>query len=456
MPTPTLGLLTRHRKENWVRLRTLTTLRWVAIAGQISAIVVVENVMGIDLNLWLCGAAICIAIAVNLYETFAFPANRRLSEYEVTLNLLFDITQLTFMLFATGGLHNPFSLLTLVPVVVAASVLQVGTTIGLGLLTVALITVLSAFHLPLEYVSGGTIRLSDEVLVGFWVAIVIGVVFIGSFAHRVTAEVDAMMDALTATQMALEREQRLTSLGGVVAATAHELGTPLATIKLISSEMLESAGDHENEFSEDLRLINTQANRCRDILRSMGRLGKDDSYMRRAPIAAIVREAAEPHEMRGKSVRYELHPEDDALKRQPIVIRRPEIIHGLRNVIENAVGHARKEVLVRVFWSADEIGVQISDDGSGFPQGDLDRIGEPYMGRRRVRFGLVASAPRGMGMGLFIAKTLLERTGANLTFSNGGSRSGGPVGLRGATVDVSWKAAHLEPPDPEELTVTVA
>ncbi len=456
MPTPTLGLLTRHRKENWVRLRTLTTLRWIAIGGQISAILVVENVMGIDLNLWLCAVAICIAAAANIYLTAAFPANRRLSEYEVTLNLLFDITQLTFMLFATGGLHNPFSLLTLVPVVVAASVLQIGTTVGLGLLTVALITLLSTFHLPLEYADGGLVRLSDEVLVGFWVAIVIGVVFIGTFAHRVTAEVDAMMDALTATQMALEREQRLTSLGGVVAATAHELGTPLATIKLISSEMLESSKGSETEFAEDLRLINAQANRCRDILRSMGRLGKDDSYMRRAPISEIVREAAEPHEMRGKSVRYEMRPVEGSDPRQPVVTRRPEIIHGLRNVIENAVGYARGEVLVSIIWSEDDIRVQISDDGPGFPQADLDRIGEPYMGRRRVRLGLAPSAPRGMGMGLFIAKTLLERTGATLLFSNGGTRAGASTGLRGATVDVLWKTMHLEPPEQEELSTNKA
>jgi two-component system, sensor histidine kinase RegB len=281
---------------------------------------------------------------------------------------------------------------------------------------------------------------------GFWLALVIGVVFLAIYARQVTTEMHAMGEALLATQLALAREQKLTDLGGVVAAAAHELGTPLATIKLVSTELMEELENHP-ELLEDAILIRTQADRCRDILHSMGRVGKDDLHLRQAPLETVVREAAEPHLSRGKMVTFEIAPEQGASQTQPVINRRPEIIHGLRNLIQNAVDFSQSEVWIEMTWSDSAISIRISDDGSGFPQSVIGRIGDPYVRRRRLaEDGYRRPGYEGMGLGLFIAKTLLERAGAQLTFANSrrhGHASWTGQATGGAIVDVVWPREKL-------------
>jgi two-component system sensor histidine kinase RegB len=272
----------------------------------------------------------------------------------------------------------------------------------------------------------------------------ISIVFLGSYARQITGEMHNMADALLATQMALAREQKLTDLGGVVAAAAHELGTPLATIKLVSSELSDELDDRA-DLKEDVDLINKQADRCRDILRSMGRAGKDDLHMRFAPLEAVLREAAEPHMSRGKEIDYFVSDEIDHPKRQPVITRNPEAIHGLRNLIQNAVDFAESLVEVESSWNEKSITIRIADDGPGFPQNVIGRIGDPFMRRRASEQGRTTNRPgyEGMGLGLFIAKTLLERSGARLTFSNGG------VEMSGAIVIVEWPREMIEAMNPQ-------
>ncbi|MEP0641210.1 MAG: ATP-binding protein, partial [Roseobacter sp.] len=229
-------------------------------------------------------------------------------------------------------------------------------------------------------------------------------------------------------------EQKLTDLGGVVAAAAHELGTPLATIKLASAELIEELNDEE--LREDATLIRDQADRCRDILRSMGRAGKDDLHLRHAPFAAVIREAAEPHADRGIALHYDIASSHIADLKQPIIERRPEIIHGVRNLVQNAVDFARANIWIDVSWDERLLTLRIIDDGPGFSQNVINRIGDPFVKRRR-RDG--RKGYEGMGLGLFIAKTLLERSGAEMTFANG-SEAGGSTGERtGAVVEARWR-----------------
>ena len=282
---------------------------------------------------------------------------------------------------------------------------------------------------------------------GNWTAIVIAVVFLAIYARWIASEVHAMSDALQATQMALAREQKLSDLSGVVAAAAHELGTPLATIKLTSSELIDDLAG-QPELVEDVRLINQEADRCRDILRSMGRAGKDDLYMHQAPVSAVVGEAAAPHTDRGKKVHFESMPHLGTELPQPYIQRRPEIVHGLRNLIQNAVDFASANVWVDTDWSDGRITVRIQDDGPGYPPHVIGRIGDPFM-RRRRSLAEPATRPEyeGMGLGLFIAKTLLERTGAELTFANGsdGQSTHALTSERcGAIVVVSWPLSKID------------
>ncbi len=420
-----------HR-GNWVRLRTLVVLRWIAAAGQITAMIIAQTRLGIDLPLGPCLMLVTLLVLANTAAALVFPVNQRLTEVQVMSMLVFDTLQLLAMVAVTGGLNNPFALLVLAPVTISATALPLRHTVAVCSVAIIGATAVAWFHLPLRMHDGTVLQLSDLFEVGFWVAIVTGVIFVASYAHRVTQEIAAMSQALLATQMALSREQKLTDLGGVVAAAAHELGTPLATIKLTSAEMIDELSDRP-DLAQDARLIRDQANRCRDILRAMGRAGKTDGYIVRAPLTEVVREAAEPHLDRGKALHVAVAPgrrEAD----QPQIERRPEIIHGLRNLIQNAVDFAAGNVWIDVDWNGAAVRIRIVDDGPGYPPSIIGRLGDPFLRRREVP-DLLRPEYEGMGLGLFIAKTLLERTGAEVTFMNA-AESG-----RGALVSVNWPSS---------------
>ena len=431
------------KRSNWVRLRTLVVLRWLAVAGQIAAVVTAQSIYGLSLEVGLIAIVIGLPVLINIVSLFLYPENKRLSEGEADLMIGFDLVQLGLLLYLTGGLNNPFALLMLAPVTVAATILPLRSTLVLGGISLVIFTVLRFENLPLVTASGVPLILPDLFMFGFWVALIIGIVFVSFYARQVTQETLSMGEALVATQMALAREQKLTDLGGVVAAAAHELGTPLATIKLVSSELIDELGN-QPELRDDAELIRQQADRCRDILRSMGRAGKEDNLMRQAPIETVVREASEPHMNRGKSVEFQIITPDNGRIRQPDILRRPEVIHGIRNLVQNAVDFAVDQVRVEVSWSDDVIGIRIMDDGSGFPQSLLGRIGDPFVRRRRSESAKDRRPGyEGMGLGLFIAKTLLERSGATLRFANGGARV--LAGKRGgAIVSVEWPRGKIE------------
>lgn len=448
--TETASILEPDARSGWVRLRTLILLRWLAIIGQSAAILYAYFGLGFLVDLGLCFLAIGASVISNLIAIIVYPRNKRLREREVFLTLLFDLAQLAFLLYLTGGLNNPFALLILAPVIIAATALRLGPTLFLGSVAIGLISALAVWHEPLRTAQGFVLRMPFLYLYGAWLALVIGVVFLGAYARRVTLEMHTMAQALLAAQMALAREQTLTSLGGVVAAAAHELGTPLATIKLASSELVEELQQHP-ELRKDAELIREQADRCRDILRGMGRAGKEDLHLRHAPLEAVLREAAEPHAGRGIDLHFDLAPLPGAMTDQPDIWRRPEIIHGLRNLIQNAVDFARAHVWVDARWDDRQITVRVSDDGPGYPSDLLGRVGEPFLRRRRSEAER-SQRPEyeGMGLGLFIARTLLGRSGAEVSFANGTDSLAMTSPEReearprsGAIVEVIWPRAAL-------------
>jgi two-component system, sensor histidine kinase RegB len=444
-----LGLNPGDIRSDWVRLRTLILLRWMAIAGQIAAITVADRYYQIQLPFGLCYMVVGTSIIANLVSSYVYPPTKRLSETEALLTLMFDLSQLSLLVFLTGGLANPFALLILAPVTISASALELRTTVILGSLAIGLITLAALINVPLKLPDGSPLEIPQIFKFGFWLSIVVGIIFLSLYARRVATEIRSMSNALLATQMALAREQKLTDLGGVVAAAAHELGTPLATIKLISTEMMDELADRP-DLHEDIRLIRDQADRCRDILRSMGRAGKDDLHLRQAPFEAVLKEAAEPHIGRGKKVEFTMQPLPGSARHHPNILRRPEVIHGLRNLIQNAVDFARTTVWIEAEWSASLLSVRIVDDGDGYPPQVIGRIGDPFV-RARAPGQKLALRPEyeGMGLGLFIAKTLLERTGAELSFANASDPflNGGEHPEKcGAIVEVRWPRESLTAP----------
>ena len=454
MSDTSIGFPNEEARSSWIRLRTMILLRWFAIIGQLTAITVAQRMYNLQLELGLCYLAVGVSVIGNLIAIFVFPENKRLSESENFLMVMFDLLQLCFLLYLTGGLHNPFSLLVLGPVTVSAAVLSLRSTILLGVTAFLLVSGMVFFHLPLRTEMGFILRVPDVFIFGQWAAISIALIFISVYSRRITREMHSMSDALSATQMALARAQKLNDLGGVVAAAAHELGTPLATIKLTSAELIEELDDRP-DLQEDARLIREQADRCRDILRSMGRAGKDDLHMRQAPLVEVIREAGEPHLGRGKDILIEERPGPGGEYAQPQILRRPEVIHGLRNLIQNAVDFARSRIWIEAMWTDDVISIRIVDDGQGFPTHLIGRIGDPFVRKRRSeRDRKTRPEYEGMGLGLFIAKTLLERTGAELSFANGSDPflpSSEQSERRGAIVEVVWPRAMIVPPPGERV-----
>jgi two-component system, sensor histidine kinase RegB len=440
MAEPGLAFPAPDARSAWIRLRTLIVLRWLAAAGQTAAVLAATVALGIRLPYLAVGAAIAASVLFNVVAMAVAARNRRLSEREAALSLLFDLCQLGTLLYLTGGLGNPFALLIMAPVTISASTLTPRATVLLAVAATVIITLLAGYSVPLRLASGEALTVPPVLAAGTWTALVIGTVFLAIYARRVAHETFAMSQALAATQMALAREQQLSALGGVVAAAAHELGTPLATIKLTATELVEELAG-QPALREDAALVRDQADRCTEILRAMGPQGKQDALVRSAPFSSVVEEAAAPHARRGVEVVTRI---DGPPRSQPAMARSPEIVQGLRNLVQNAVDFAATTVWIDLDWDASELRLRIGDDGPGYPPELLGRIGDPFVRKRPLPSERPGYA--GMGLGLFIAKTLLERSGARVVFANAADAAPpDPAHPSGAIVTVTWPRPRVSP-----------
>lgn len=412
------------RSGRSLRLKTLVRLRWLAIIGQSAAVMVVGLWLGFPLPIALCFALIAASAWLNLHLALRYPAAHLLPPMAALAILTFDASQLAGLLYLTGGLTNPFSVLMAVPVIISATALPLMWTGLLGFYVVVIASLLAFFHLPLPWYPGTQLSMPFLYVAGMWMAVVSTIAFTGIYAYRVAEEARLLANALTATELVLQREQHISALDGLAAAAAHELGTPLATISLVAREMEKALGD-DPRFHEDVALLRTQSERCREILKQLTTLSSEgEAHMARLPLTSLIEETAAPHRDFGIDIR--LAP-GETVGPEPVGRRNPGVIYGLGNLMENAVDFARKSVVVNWRWDAETVRITITDDGPGFPAEIIDRIGEPYVSSRKS-----GSSSGGLGLGLFIAKTLLERSGATITFANAGGEG------KGATVDIRW------------------
>jgi two-component system sensor histidine kinase RegB len=420
-----------HRTGRSVRLDTLVRLRWFAVIGQTTTVLVVYFGLDYQLPVWPCLAVIALSAWLNVALRIRFPMTQRLEPDRAAWLLAFDIAQLAVLLFFTGGLQNPFSFLFLGPVLISATALPPRMTLMLGGFAIVCATALIFVHGPLPWDRQPALELPAIYVMGVWLSILLSIAFIGLHAWQVTEESRQLADALAATELVLAREQHLSQLDGLAAAAAHELGTPLATITLIAKE-LQLAMDAKSEHAEDLRLLNEQALRCRAILGKLTELSTGDPFDR-MKLSTLIEEVVAPHRNFGVAINVALSAADAA---EPVGERNPAILYGLGNLLENAVDFARERVEVAASWNSDEVAVTIIDDGPGFAPEIMDRIGEPYVtSRQRERQDGEA---HGLGLGFFIAKTLLERSGARLDFENRAFPD------RGAAVRVHWGRSDFE------------
>jgi two-component system, sensor histidine kinase RegB len=410
-----------------VRLRALVLIRWAAVAGQFFTAAVVHWGLGFSLPLLAVGGAIMLSALLNLTVSLGRPASARIDDREATFFLAFDILQLAVLLYLTGGLINPFALLLLAPVAIGATILSLASNIALSLLTIASIALLGVFHQPLPW-RGPPPELPEIYLTGVWAGLTLTTLLITLYGWRLAEEARQMADALAAAQAALAREQRLSALGALAAAAAHELGSPLSTIAVVTKEMLREV-EPDDPLREDVELLSAESERCRAIL---ARLSVDpagdvsDAYTL-VPLPALIEAAAQNYQREGIAITFEAGPIGDGVPTTaPIQVRSPEIMQGIGNIVQNAVSFARREVTIVTRWTSEWSQVEVSDDGPGFSQALLDELGTPFISTRQGEEGH-------MGLGVFIAKTLLERTGATVIFGNRSTGGGG-----GAAVSVRW------------------
>lgn len=420
-----------------VRLDTLVGLRWLAVAGQAVAIVIVQFALDFPLPFVACAGLIGLSALVNIAARWRYPASHRLQPAGAFAYLAFDILQLAALLYLTGGLENPFSLLLMVPLMVSATTLPPGPTVALGAIIVLVSSGLAMFHLPLPWWPGEPFRVPLFYAAGVWVSLVSAVAFTGVYVFRVAEEARRLARALNETERVLAHEHHLYALDGLAAAAAHELGTPLATIALVVKEM-ERDLPADSPLAEDIDLLRSQSQRCRDILSRLTSLSsQSDDHLARLPLNHLAEEVVEPYRAFAVDIVVEPPVGDGP---QPVGRRNPAIVQGLVNLVENAVDFADSKVTVSTAWTDSDVTITIRDDGPGFAAGILERIGEPYLTTRGG--GTEAAEPGGLGLGFFIAKTLLERSGATLRLANRQAPEGG------ASVTVTWPRARMDTSDP--------
>lgn len=424
----------RHPRPD-VRLHTILRLRWLAVLGQLTAIFVVAQGFDFEVPILACLTVIGLSAGLNLALQIAFAPTHRLDPVFAAALLAMNIIELAALLLLTGGLQNPFSFLFLAPVLISATALPTRYTIALGLLAATCATILGFFHMPLPWNGDEPLVLPPTYMIGVWLSIIMVLVVTSLYAFQVTEEARKLSDALAAAELILTREQHLTQIDGLAAAAAHELGTPLSTIVLISNELQKAAQSRspDDPLIGDLTAIREQAMRCRDILAKITQLSSGGAPFDRMPLTSLIEEVVAPHREFGVAIHIRITAGNPP---EPVGLRNPAVLYGIGNIVENAVDFAGETVAVQAGWNSERVDIVISDDGPGIPPDLLKRIGEPYLSRRVGRDS--RSDHRGLGLGVFIARTLLERTGAKVSFANR------PFPNHGAVVTISWPRGRFE------------
>ena len=403
--------------------KTLVTLRWIAIIGQLIAINFVYHYLKLELPIVAVHIIVLVGLITNLILQFKIKENQ-LKDLYSGFFLIYDLFQLTFLLYLTGGISNPFSFLMIVPSIVSSTFLSMGTTIILGTLTIISLFFLKNFHEVLPGLNAYRFSFPEYYLEGILISIIIGLIFLSYFGIRFSGETKKRSEALEKLQQVMAREYQLDSLGGLAAAAAHSLGTPLATISVVAKELKKEIGD-ESKHAKDLELLVSQSKRCSEILRQISRKEiEDDQFINIVKVEDLLEEIIVSFK-ETSDVKINLISDED--KNKINIKRAPELVYGLRNFIGNAVKFSKSRVVITLKSDEKIIEIKINDDGPGIPEDVITKIGEPYIKSRSK----VLSSNSGLGLGTFLGKTLLERNNAKLLFKNNGE-------LGGAIVLISW------------------
>ena len=402
---------------------TLTVLRYIAIFGQFFAVNLVYFYLALPFPIELSYIIIFVGLLTNFYLQFGIKINQ-LKDLYAAIFLVYDLLQLSILLYLTGGIFNPFSLLLIIPAIVSSTFLSMGTTIILGIITSLLLLMISFFHLPLPGENMNLLHFPNFYKTGIVISIFIGLIFLSYFGIRFAGETKKRSEALNKLQEVISKEYELESLGGQAAAAAHSLGTPLATISVVAKELKKEIGN-EKEFSKDIDLLISQTKRCSEILKQISKKQiEEDIFFSYTKFEDLLEEIIDSFkETSSKEINLLVNEDINKIA----ILRTPEIIYGLRNFIGNAVKFSKSRVKINLASDQKLIEIKINDDGPGIPEDIIKKIGEPYIKSKSKEL----NSNSGLGLGTFLGKTLLERQNAKLSFKRNSD-------LGGALVVITW------------------
>ena len=408
--------------------KTLVVLRWIAIIGQYISISIVFFVFNFELPFFYCTLIILLGVITNFYLQFIEKENQ-LSNIKSSSYLLYDLIQLSFLLFLTGGVTNPFIILLIIPAILSSTFLSLRSTLNLSIITIVILVILTINHFPLPHPDELHFHVPNYYLYAIPISIIIGLIFLTYFGFRFGAESRKRTESLNRLELILAKEHELESIGLQAAAAAHSLGTPLSTISVVAKELQKEIGKN-SDYSKDINLLISQTKRCSDILKNLSQDQlKEDNFLNNIKIGDLLNDIVRSFsEISEKKII--LTQEQNELDTQ--IDRTLEITYGLRNFIGNAVKYSNSIVEINLKSNDTITEVKVSDDGPGFSEDVKDVLGEPYI-RSKDK---IISSKSGLGLGTFIGKTLLERMKANVQFSSS-------TKLNGAMVIIKWKTKDL-------------